>query len=269
MSRLRLNLSVWVAVSSVSVVPAAAAEPDVSQKSAFDAAMAEADRRFVAGDLTGALELLAPACTGSERADCSFSLGAIHHGLGHCSEALAYYRHYRAVAPRGEHIGEVTAALEEVESRCGDIVVPVRPEAPIEAPPSAEPASSTATVGPEQGAVIRGPSLTADPPVSKNQGLVIGALAVSGAAAATSVVFGVLAARSARHCDRARAYDRQYVQECEVDGPRYQGLWQGFALASGGFLGVGLTLWWLDASSSASLGVSAAGYPELNYRRTF
>jgi hypothetical protein len=46
-------------------------------------------------------------------------------------------------------------------------------------------------------------------------------------------------------------------------------LWQGFALASGGFLGVGLTLWWLDASSSASLAVSAAGYPELNYRRTF
>jgi hypothetical protein len=270
MSRIRASLSVCVAASAASLVPAAAAEPDASQKSAFEVAMTEADRRFVAGDSSGALELLEPVCAGTERADCSFSLGAVHHALGHCSEALAYYRHYRAVAPRGEHFGEVTAALEEVESRCGDIVAPVLPAAPVATPPAVAPASSGALLGPVPGAPARGPAVTGEPPASSNTGLVVGAFAVSGAAAATSVVFGILAARSARRCDRARAYDRDYVQECEVDGPRYQGLWQGFALASGGFLGVGLTLWWLDVgSSSASLGVSGAGYPELNYRRTF
>jgi hypothetical protein len=268
MSPSRVSLSVLIAVCGAPVFPALAAEPDGSVRDAFDAAVTEADRRFVAGDLPGALEVLEPVCARSENPTCSFSLGAIHHGLGHCHEALANYRRYRALAPRGEHVAEVDVALEEVESRCGDrepaalinsSAAPVAPIAPSQPPAGPAPDRSVAPM-------VLPPPAT---PNSIQKGLVIGAFAVSGAAAASSVVFGILAARSARHCGRARAYDRDYIQECEIDGPRYQSLWQGFALASGGFLGVGLALWWLDGSSSASIGVSGTGTPALSYRRTF
>jgi hypothetical protein len=268
MSRIWVSVSVVIAGGWASVTAAAAAETDAAQKSAFEAALTEADRRFVEGDVQGALEVLEPACARSESAECSFSLGAIHHGLGHCSEALAYYRHYRAVSPRGEHVGEVTAALEEVESRCGDADIP----APAAAPPAPQADAAltpASTAGSASGPGTAEPPVTLSPTASANTELVVGSFAISGAAAVSSVVFGILAARSARHCGRARSYDRRYVQECEVEGPRYQGLWQGFAFASGGFLGVGLTLWWLDERSSGSLGVSGAGYPELTYRRSF
>jgi hypothetical protein len=269
MSRIRVSLAVVIAVGYAAVLPASAAEPDALQQNAFDAAMTEADRRFVAGDLQGALDVLEPACARSERAECSFSLGAIHHGLGHCNEALAYYRHYRAVAPQGEHSAEVTAALEEVDSRCGASFASADSATPKVSATSAPPLPSAPASDTASGHVSADPALAAPAPASTNTALVVGALTLSGAAAASSALFGILAARSARHCDRVRAYDRAYVEECEVDGPRYQGLWQGFAIASGGFLGIGLTLWWLDVGSSASLGVSGAGYPELIYRREF
>ena len=34
-------------------------------------------------------------------------------------------------------------------------------------------------------------------------------------------------------------------------------------------LGIGMTLWWLDSSSTATLGVSGAGTPMLKYRQQF
>jgi hypothetical protein len=271
MSPSRVRLSVVIAACCAPVLPASAAEPDGSARDVFDAAVTEADRRFVAGDLPGALEVLEPVCARSENPTCSFSLGAIHHGLGHCHEALAHYRRYRVLAPRGEHIAEVDGALEEVESRCGGRAqAPDAPSAPplapAAAPASSSPAPASPAADPSPAPVV--PPAPA-PPSSVQKGLAIGSFAVSGAAAASSVVFGILAARSARHCGRARVYDRDYIRECEVDGPRHQSLWQGFALASGGFLGVGLALWWLDGSSSASIGVSATATPALSYRRTF
>jgi hypothetical protein len=269
MSRSRVSPSVAIAMCCATVFPAAAADLDGSEGDAFDAAVTEADKRFVAGDLSGALEVLEPVCARSESATCSFSLGAIHHGLGHCHEALVHYRHYRAVAPRGEHSAEVEAALEEVEGRCGAS----GPAAPASTPSPAASSPAVPSLPPSAPAADPIPPVMVMPPAATDnsiqKGLVIGSFAVSGAAAASSIVFGVLAARSARHCERARAYDRDYIQECEVDGPRYQSLWQGFALASGGFLGVGLALWWLDGSSSAALGVSGVGTPALNYRRSF
>jgi hypothetical protein len=99
--------------------------------------------------------------------------------------------------------------------------------------------------------------------------LMLGSFALSGATAVSSVVFGVLAAQSARDCKRARIYDDEFRAECEENGPRYQGLWQGFAVASASFLGIGMTLWWIDSSSTATLGVSGAGTPVLSYRRQF
>jgi hypothetical protein len=242
---------------------AAAVPPESQEQGAFDAALTEADRRFVEGDLHGALAVLEPVCSPLKRAECSFSLGAIYHGLGRCTQALEHYRRYRELAPGGEHIAEVASALEEVEGRCGD----------------ASAASSVPRVAAPGTPSLQGlPSNENEPqPVaplpatasSTNAPLVVGSLAASGAAAATSVVFGILAARSARRCERARAYDRGFIEECEVAGPRYQALWQGFAVASGGFLGIGLTLWWFDTRSSASVGVTDAGFPGLHYQRRF
>jgi hypothetical protein len=244
---------------------AAAAPPEPQEQRAFEAALTEADRRFVEGDLPGALAVLEPVCSASTRAECSFSLGAIYHGLGRCTQALEHYRRYRELAPSGEHLAEVSSALEEVEGRCGDASaassVP-RVEAP--GTPSLQGLPST-----ENEPQPVAPLPAAAPASSTNATLVVGSLAASGAAAASSVVFGILAARSARRCERARAYDRDFIEECEVAGPRYQALWQSFAVASGGFLGIGLTLWWFDTRSSASVGVTDAGFPGLHYQRRF
>jgi hypothetical protein len=263
----RSGTILWAALAEALVlgVPALAAEPEAPSE--VDAALEEADRRFVAGDLAGALAVLAPVCSGSERPECLFSLGAIQHGLGHCPEARGYYRRYREVAPRGERIEEVSAALEEVEGRCG----PSRRAAPSgamapagTAPPSAPLASPAGATEPG-----RAPPSAAPASSSLTSQLMLGSFALSGAAAVSTLVFGVLATQAADDCQDARRYDASFRDVCEEDGPRYQGLWQGFALASASFLGIGITLWWIDSSSTASVGVSGAGTPLLSYRRSF
>jgi hypothetical protein len=237
------------------------------------AALERADARFVEGDLQGALEILDPVCAGSDGPECAFSLGAVHHGLGHCSEALVHYRRYRELAPQGEHRVEVSAALEEVESRCGQGATPGDAAASVGSgtPPGVAPASRDAspTSVSSVGAPVEAGSALALPPRSVRSELIAGSFVLSGAAAVSSVVFGVLAARSAAHCDRARAYDGAFIEECEERGPAYQGLWQGFAVASGAFLGIGLTIWWLDADRSASVAITSAGSPLLRYRGRF
>jgi hypothetical protein len=98
---------------------------------------------------------------------------------------------------------------------------------------------------------------------------VVGLLAVSGTAAVASVVFGVLALRSADRCGDHSAYDRNYQEDCERDFPRYRALWQAFAIGGAGALAVGGTIWWLDTSSATSLGVAHARHPKLYYRYRF
>lgn len=272
MKRIWASLCGAMAASGLCPAPAWAAEPSSpADRAAFDAVLLAANRMFVAGDLEGALRALEPACAPSERSECAFNLGAIHHGLGHCEQALAHYKHYRQIAPDGEHIAEVLAALEEVEGQCGEASESVSPAAP--APGGALPSTThlPPSLTPPQDVQGSPPSVRVVAPVSgsTHTPLVVGSLVLSGAAAATSVVFGILAAQRANHCARARAYDRGYIDECEVEGPRYQRLWQGFALASGGFLGIGVTIWWFDASSEASLGVSESGLPLLRYQRSF
>ena len=229
----------------------------------FASALATADRRFIAGDLPGALQILEPVCAGSDRPECAFALGAIYHGLGQCEAALGHYRHYRELAPGGEHRVEVDAALEEVEAQCGS-------PAPPAAIPALPPASAAAAVAPTSvPALIElgRPSASAPDPLQRT--LMVGSFALSGAAAASSVVFGVLAARSADRCRHHGAYDQSYIDECEHAGPSYQGLWQGFAVAAGAFAGIGATLWWFDSSSSAAVEVAGGGTPMLQYRRSF
>jgi len=272
----RIGIVLWGALAATGVLarPARAAEPEPEHggAAALEAALQEADRRFVAGDLTGALAVLEPACAGSERAECAFSLGAIHHGLGHCPEALASYRRYRAVAPGGEQIDVVTAALEEVEGRCGD-PAPTEPQgAAASVSPVGDARPNAMRPAPEPSTLPAPPALAlAAPPASPSMTsqLMVGSFVLSGAAGVGTVVFGVLAAQSAHDCGQARAYTEDFRSECEEDGPRYQGLWKGMALASASFLGIGVTLWWLDSSSTATVGVSGASTPVLNYRREF
>jgi len=261
-------MTLWAALAGAPALTgsALAADPE-PPPAAVEAALQEADRRFVAGDLAGALAILEPACSKSERPECLFSLGAVQHGLGHCPEALDYYIRYREVAPRGKQIEEVTAALEEVEGRCGAAAraAPSGAVALGEAAPIPEAPESAAAV-PEPGAPAP-PAATSRSALTSQ--LMLGSFVLSGATAVSSVVFGVLAVQAARDCERARSYDESFRDVCEENGPRYQGLWQGFALASASFLGIGMTLWWIDSSSTATLGVSGAGTPTLQYRREF
>jgi hypothetical protein len=243
----QLALALLSSTSAAEAQPAAA--PPQNTGSTFESALQEADRRFVAGDLQGALAVLQPVCVATDSAECAFSLGAIHHGLGHCPEALAHYRRYLQLAPQGEHLGEVNEALVEVEGRCG------YPERAPSAPSAAPPPSAAASGAPALAAATAEPS-------SLGRSLTAAAFAASGAAALGSVTFGVLAARSARRCERADAYDQRFVEECERQGPRYQGLWQGLAVASGAFLGIGVALWWSE-SRVVSAGLSDTGLPEL------
>lgn len=264
-----LGATALVGASALSAV-AVAAEPEPPSDAAVDVALQEADRRFVAGDLAGALAILEPACAKSERPECLFSLGAVQHGLGHCPEALDYYRRYREVAPGGEQIEEVTAALDEVEERCGARAraAPAAAAASGEDAPGAMPPSPDAA-SPAPAAPASAPPSALASRSTLSSRLMLGSFVLSGATAVSSVVFGVLAAQAAHDCERARSYDASFRDVCEENGPRYQGLWQGFALASASFLGIGMTLWWIDSSSTATLGVSGAGSPMLRYRREF
>jgi hypothetical protein len=256
---------------------ARAAEPERAASSELEAALLDADRRFVAGDLEGALGVLSPACAASDRPDCAFSLGAIEHGLGHCVQALGHYRKYRELAPQGEHIAEVAAALEEVESRCGDASATPAGAAPLASgAPSGGVSAQAVPAVPALSAVSspREPAVPAElwtTPASPqpHTELMLGSFVLSGAAAVGSVVFGILAAQSAHDCTQPRVYDRKFIEQCEEQGPSYQALWQGLAVASGGFLGIGLTLWWIDAEAASSDGVAAAGYPALKYQGRF
>lgn len=251
--------------SRTSVAAEATAAPDD-----FATALAAADQRFVAGDLPGALRILEPVCASSDRSECAFALGAIHHGLGHCEAALGHYRRYRELAPNGAHSAEVDAALAEVEAECGTRVseppalVPALPAAPeLASPPVVPVVPPAAPASVETGR----PPLPAGDPLQR--GLMIGSFALSGAAAAGSVAFGILAAHSADRCRHRTVYDQGYIDACEHAGPTYQGLWQGLAVAAGTFAGIGATLWWFDSGSSGSVEVAAGGAPTLQYRRSF
>ena len=259
--------------------PAAARDP-VAAPPPFEAALEQADRRFVSGDLDGALRLLEPVCADGERAACAFSLGAIHHGLGHCPAARAFYRRYLELAPEGERVSEVRDALEEVEARCGDRLAPAATApraAPSTSPPSAlgvaapnapggPPVAFVEPVAPQSmvATAPSGPRESPAPERSLSADLAVGSLVLSGAAALSSIAFGLLAAHDASRCANARAYDSEFIERCENAGPRYQGLWQGFAMASGSFLGIGLVLWAYDSGSP-----SASPAPQLGYRGRF
>ncbi|HEU4577391.1 MAG TPA: hypothetical protein VFS67_03980 [Polyangiaceae bacterium] len=252
---------------------ALAAEP--APPDDFAAALAAADQRFVAGDLAGALQILEPPCAAADRPECAFALGAIQHGLGHCEAALGHYRHYRELAPTGEHRAEVDAALQEVEAQCGS------PPNPLPAPTPALPPQPPT---PQPSAPLRAPQLPVVPPAALPnetgvpplpapdplpRTLIVGSFALSGAAAVSSIAFAVLAAHSADRCRHHAVYDQKYIDECEQAGPSYQGLWQGFAIAAGAFAGIGATLWWFDANSSAAVELAGTGAPSLQYRRRF
>ena len=277
------SVGVRVGLSAACLSPAWAEPPEPPPPSAaaplpFDAVLEQADRRFVDGDLDGALQLLGPVCADNERAECAFSLGAIHHGLGHCPEARAFYLRYLELAAGGERVGEVRDALQEVEARCGDAPAPGVPSVvPSVAPSAASLAVSPSAGVPEPGAsseplaaplpaATTSAGSSARPERSLSADLAVGSFVLAGAAALSSIAFGLLAAHDASRCADARTYDSEFIARCENSGPRYQGLWQGFALASGSFLGIGAALWAFDPGSPS---VAAGLAPQVGYRGRF
>lgn len=274
MKHLWLSLGLRASLLAACLEPAWAEQPAAGLEPVpppgFKAVLEEADRRFVSGDLNGALGLLEPVCTAGESVECAFSLGAIHHGLGHCLQARAFYRRYLQLSPEGERASEVRDALEEVEARCGDRGVT---SAASPAPALALDVATLSSASPvDPIAPLAGPaaSALAGPPGSHERSLsadlAVASFVLSGAAALTSIAFGSLAAHDASRCADANSYDRDFIERCEGSGPRYQGLWQGFALASGSFLGIGLALWGFDPGAPS---VAASPAPRVGYRGRF
>ena len=273
-------LGAAIGVAAGALPGVALAQPP-SAASTVDAALEVANQHFVHGHFAAALEVLLPACTSSNRPECAFSVGAVYHALGRCPEAREQYFRYRELAPDGPLLPAVQSALEEIEPQCGAAVS--EPAPPGEAPLTSVPivpvmaSAAVAASAPLSAVPVSEPPvpsrpvavpLTPEPPRS-NTPLVVTFVGLSGAAAITSVVFGVLAARSASRCDDLPTYDRDYREECEHKFYRYRGLSYGFAAAGVGALAVGGAIWWLDVGSGSSLGVAQAKQPTLHYRARF
>lgn len=142
------------------------------------------------------------------------------------------------------------------------------PLAPLPSPGEAA-APPVGAESAESPALALGSGARSESGGSGNTPLIATFLGLSGAAVVTSVVFGVLAAKSADRCSEPRTYNQHYIDECEGTLPRYRALWQGFAVAGGSFLAIGGALWWVDLESDSPDAEARAPLPMLKYRQVF
>jgi hypothetical protein len=279
---LRFAVLLCPCLAGVWSVTAAAQAPEQASAE-LQAVLEQADERFVQQDFRTALALLEPACAASLEPACAFGLGAVHHALGHCEEAVGHYRRYRELTPAGEHTEEVLLALAQLEARCGGTgaggtiavspsVALAIPSAPAPSPLLAEPriiASPFAQPALQARHDSTLPALAEQAPGARHDLIVVSLLGLGGASALTALTMGMLSLNSADACRNRSVYDESYQQECQVREPRYRSLALGFGVAAGALLAGGITLWWLDEQSQASVGLALNGPPELRYQRRF
>jgi hypothetical protein len=128
------------AVSATAAEPpadtAVAALPDPAAEEPGAALYQQAEARYVAGDVAGALELMQRSYDTSSKPELLYNLGELHRELGHCTEARESYERYLALAQNGTRRSEAERKAKELVRECPD------------ATPSSPPPASAATTPP-------------------------------------------------------------------------------------------------------------------------
>jgi hypothetical protein len=91
----------------------------------------DAEARYGAGDVVGALQSMQRSYELSGRPELLFNLGQLQRELGDCPRALQDYQKYLSQAPQGTRRDEAERISAELESKC-----PEQPAAPAAAPPA-------------------------------------------------------------------------------------------------------------------------------------
>lgn len=116
----------------------------------------EAQARYTAGDVAGALESMQRSYDLSGRPELLYNLGELERELRQCNAAVTSYAEYLARVKQGRHREDAERASEELRAECPEDaasvnmpVIPPPPPAPVQRvpePPPAPPYWTTARV---------------------------------------------------------------------------------------------------------------------------
>lgn len=109
---------------------------------------AEAEERYGAGDLPGAVVRLERCFTLTKDANLLFNLAQLYRELSDCPKALDYYRRYVEADPEGIRIYDAKQYLATLSQQC-PAETPKTPVEPVAAPATTEPKPPAITSPPE------------------------------------------------------------------------------------------------------------------------
>lgn len=116
--------------------PAAPAEAAPAEAAPADPAaelFRDAQARYTAGDVAGALDSMQRSYDLSRRPELLYNLGVLHRELGQCDAAAKAYAAYLAQTTQGRHREEAERASAELRAECPEEAVHV--DMPVIAPP--------------------------------------------------------------------------------------------------------------------------------------
>ena len=222
------------------------AEPPVNAEAA--ALFREAEARYVAGDVAGALEAMDRSYTLSGRAELLFNLGELRRELGRCADARRDYEAYLERVTAGARRESAREALDALRTEC--------PDAADVTPPASPPAPVLAPAIPERASVVVPPS--ANVPVAESdrsvRPLTVAGWSAIGAGVLAGIGATVFAVKAANDESRLESrikelqrtpdgdgfYDAD--EELEADGKR-SAMWaRVLGIGAAGFAGVGVSL---------------------------
>ena len=99
----------------------------------------QAESKYAAGDVEGALELMEQSYALSGRAELLFNLGQLNRELGRCRPALDRYRQYLEQAPAGRRREDAAHGVAELGALCPEPPTAVGPAPPPPPPPAPSP----------------------------------------------------------------------------------------------------------------------------------
>jgi tetratricopeptide (TPR) repeat protein len=182
----RRHLATLVLVGSVTSSVMAHAEESTPPAEADAASLfREAEARYVAGDVAGALESMQRAYDLSGRAELLYNLGELRRELGRCREARREYEAYLERVATGARRERALEALDGLRAQCPE------PEAAVPPGPAALPPSPPARTAeePARGFVLKEPAPPSSSSAAESESL--GPITIAGWSA---IGAGVLAA---------------------------------------------------------------------------